>query len=56
MTRHLTIRLLPAALLLVCVVFVWSVWFRPSGAGRIDRVPVATPTACFASAEVVPCS
>jgi hypothetical protein len=56
MTRHLTIRRLPAALLLVCVAFAWSVWFRPSGAGRIDRAPIATPTACSSSAEPVPCS
>jgi hypothetical protein len=56
MTRDQTIRRLPAVLLLICVVFAWSVWFGSSGGGRIDRTPVATPTACFARAEAVPCS
>jgi hypothetical protein len=54
MTRHLTIGRLPAALLLVWVALAWSVW--SSGAGRIDRVPVATPKACPTSAGAVPCS
>lgn len=45
-----------ALLLLVCVALAWSVWFRPSGGGPIDRAPIATPTACSTSAGDVPCS
>jgi hypothetical protein len=56
MTRHQTIRRLPAVVLLVCIVFAWSAWFGSSGASRIERTPVGTPTACLASAGTVPCS
>jgi hypothetical protein len=49
-------RVLLAALFVVWVALVWSVWFRPTGPGRIDRAPVATPTVCSISAGAVPCS
>jgi hypothetical protein len=49
-------RVLLAALFVVWVALVWSVWFRPTGPGRIDRASVATPTVCSISAGAVPCS